>query len=78
MANQEHRRRFKSEKARKYALAKRIMLLALGLALAIAAVIGLNNLKNKFFATIYNRKRTSYKVEIAKINDVLPSSDGGV
>ena len=51
MANQEHRRRFKSEKARKYALAKRITLLALGLALAIAAVIGLNNLKNKFFAT---------------------------
>ena len=50
MANQEHRRRFKSEKARKYALAKRITLLALGLALAIAAVIGLNNLKNKFFA----------------------------
>ena len=36
MANQEHRRRFKSEKARKYALAKRITLLALGLALAIA------------------------------------------
>ena len=34
--------------------------------------------KNRFFATIYNRKRTSYKVEIAKINDVLPSSDGGV
>lgn len=51
MANQEHRRRFKSEKARKYALAKRITLLALGSALAIAAVIGLNNLKNKFFAT---------------------------
>ena len=34
--------------------------------------------KNKFFADIYNRKRASYKVQIEKINDVLPCSDGGV
>ena len=41
MAKQESRRRFKSEGAGKWALAKRIILLVLGLALAIAAVIGL-------------------------------------
>ena len=50
MANQEHRRRFKSEKARKWALAKRITLLALGAVLVISALICLNNLKNKLFA----------------------------
>ena len=50
MAQQESRR-FKSERARKWALVKRIVLLVLGLALAIAAVIGLNNLKNQLLAT---------------------------
>ena len=68
MANQEHRRRFKSEKARKYALAKRITLLALGLALAIAAVISLNNLKNKFFATPEDDGKILPNVFVAGIN----------
>ena len=68
MANQEHRRRFKSEKARKYALAKRITLLALGSALAIAAVIGLNNLKNKFFATPEDDGKILPNVFVAGIN----------
>ena len=51
MAKQELRRRFKSEKARKWALAKRITALSLGAVLAIAAVIGLVSIKNKLFAT---------------------------
>ena len=71
MANQEHRRRFKSEKARKYALAKRITLLALGLALAIAAVIGLNNLKNKFFATPEDDGKILPNVFVAGIDIAL-------
>ena len=51
MAKQESRRRFRSEKERKWALVKRIVLLALGAVLAVAAVIGLNTLKNKLFST---------------------------
>lgn len=50
MGKQEPRRRFKTEKARKWALAKRIILLVLGAALAVAALVGLNQLKNKLFA----------------------------
>lgn len=50
MGKQEPRRRFKTEKARKWALAKRIILLSLSLALAIVALVGLNNLKNKLFS----------------------------
>ena len=34
--------------------------------------------KNKFFAELYNRKRTANKAEITKINDVLPVGYGGV
>ena len=68
MANQEHRRRFKSEKARKWALAKRITLLVLGAALAISAVIGLNNLKNKLFASPEDDGKILPNVFVAGIN----------
>ena len=68
MAKQESHRRFKSEKARKWALAKRIVLLALGLGLAVAAVIGLNNLKNKLFAAPVDDGKILPNVFVAGIN----------
>lgn len=52
-------------------------ILVYGVAMLLA--LGIDDAeKNKFFATIYNRKRTSYKGKVLKINDVLPSADGGV
>jgi vancomycin resistance protein YoaR len=68
MAKQESRRRFKSEQARKWALAKRIILLVLGLTLAIAAVIGLKNLKTKLFTKPEDDGKILPNVFVADIN----------
>ena len=68
MAKQESRRRFKSENERKWALARRIILLALGVALAIVAVIGLNALKNKLFPTAVDDGKILPNVYVAGVD----------
>lgn len=50
MGNQQTRRRFKTEKARQFALAKRIIFLVLALCAVIAACIGIHNVTKKLFA----------------------------
>lgn len=68
MGKQEPRRRFRTEKARKWALAKRIILLSLSLALAIVALVGLNNLKNKLFSVPEDDGKILPNVYVAGVN----------
>ena len=68
MGNQELRHKFKSAKARKFALARRIVLLVLGLCAMIAAIVGIHNLKNKLFATPADDGLILPNVHVAGIN----------
>lgn len=68
MGTQTPRRRFKTEKARKWALARRIAWLVLGLCVLIAAVIGINDLKNKLFTTPVDDGKILPNVYVADVN----------
>lgn len=68
MGNQEPRRRFKSEKARKYALARRIIFLVFGLCLAVAAVFGIRSVADKLLVKPVDDGLILPNVHIAGIN----------
>ena len=68
MANQETRRRFKTEKARQWALAQRIIFLVLGATVLVTAVISLNTLVDRLTAKPEDDGRILPNVHIAGIN----------
>jgi vancomycin resistance protein YoaR len=68
MANQETRRRFQTEKARQWALARRIIFLALSAAVLITGVIGVSKLVDRLTAKPLDDGRILPNVHIAGIN----------
>ena len=68
MGKQGTRRRFKTEKARRFALAKRIIFLVLGLCAIIAACVGLNNISKKLLAKPVDDGLILPNVYVAGIN----------
>lgn len=68
MEKQNPRRGFRTDKARRMALARRICWLALGLCVLIAVIVGLNSLKNRLFRTHADDGRILPNVYIADVS----------